>query len=518
MLKVVHEPSAEPKLSVVKRRAGEKHQTFFLTIYERALRIGSADEDEVRNTLRVYYLEHRIWNVVAIILRDNGDHRLLTYTPFDNAVICLPPETYRLVDLYFDKARDFMGQPLRVSLFPEQVRVIFDRKGNLGTDYFIAELLASKLNASLIVLRPTDNEEYGNPTSATNASGSLGQVQREEVDISLNSRFLRLDLFYNNNIVEPTVSIGRDDMCVLVPRSEYKPLIYKLWQSLEISVWSVILFITVPYALLVHHVSKMRRPQHDDMTGADKQRITTLDIVRPFLNQSLRRLPKVPSLRILIIVWIMYCFLINNILQSCLTSSLTVRRRGGDVDTITQLSDEPYRIVAATDYARLITRYFNQSGSNQTRLTDKLWPMPWTDYNNYIDASDTRYAYANKYHMTTYYANMRLANGRPMFHAMHECLVPFLGCYIVPFGSPLLSRFNDIISWTEQAGIFVHWERTMNEHPRLMTYQRQRVVDEQEQQSPLPLQTMVVFFYFLIAGLCLSLVAFCAELTIGMHI
>lgn len=506
MLKVVHQPAADPNLAIVKRRSGDKHQTYFLTIYESAL--NEAAENVARDTLRRYFTEYSILNALAVVLRANGDYAILTYIPFKNIVVSLPREAYRHSDLYFDKLTDFMGHPLKVSLFSEEVRVIFDKLENLGADYFIAELLAQKLNSTLLVLKPTDKEEYGNPTSATDASGSLGQVVREEVDISLNSRFLRLDLFYNNNIAEPTVPIGRDDMCILVPRAAYKPMIYNLWQSLEISAWLMIAFITLPYAVFVHYVStsccsRMLQPVDN--------RPTTLDIVRSFLNQSLPQLPEFTPLRALIIFWIMYCFLINNILQSCLTSSLTVKRRDNDINSIAQLSASPYRIVAATDYARLIRTYFSQSGSNQTRLTDKLWPMPWNEYNEYIGASDTRYAYANKHHMTSHYAKGKLGDGLPLYNAMPECLVPFLACYIVPFGSPYLGRFNDIISWTEQAGIMLHWERSMNEHPTLMA-QHRVVVDQHSRQSPLHLKTMAVFFHFWTGGMCISLIAFLVEI------
>lgn len=503
VVKVVREPAVDPNLGIIRRRSGDKHLTYFLTIYESA--VNNVTESYVGNTLRKYYKLYNILNIVSIMLRSDGTHAMLTYLPFVDEVICLPPDTYLHSQLYFDKAKDFMGQPLKVSLFAEEVRAIFDADGNYGTDALIASLLAEKCNASLEIVQPTDDEEYGNPTAKDNATGTLGHVVREEVDIALNSRFLRLDLFYNNNIVEPTVAIGRDDMCILVPKATYIPMIFKLYQSLELSVWMLMLFIIVPFAGFFHFMAATDRTMGFPLY----RRPILLDMLRSVFNQSLPHLPQNNSLRFLIIFWIIYCFLVTNILQSCLISSLTVRKRASDINYIADLIESPYRIVAATDYDRLIKRYFNQSGSNQNRLMGKLWPMPWTEYNVLIDESNTQYAYANKYHMNSYYASVKLSGGLPLYNAMRECLVPFLACYIVPFGSPFLNRFNDLISWTEQAGIFLYWERSMNENPKRMS---QQVSTDNETHKPLQLQNMSLFFYLLLVGLVVSFLIFILEL------
>lgn len=505
VVKVVREPISDPNLGIIQRRGGDKHQTYFLTIYENV--IGNVTEKYIHATLRKYYVEYNILNIVAILYRGNGNYEMLTYVPFEDQVVCLPPNTYLQTDLYFEKVNDFMGTPLRVSLFAEEVRAVLNPLENFGTDYLIAELLAKRLNATLIVEQPQDNEEYGNPTSKDNATGSLGQVVREEVHIALNSRFLRLDLFYNNNIVEPTVSIGRDDMCVLVPKAAYTPMIYNLYHSLDISVWILILIVTFPFAGLFHCMATWKKILK--LNGHRYNRPTLLDIFGTLFNQSHPQMPKLDPLRFLIIFWIMYCLLITNLLQSCLISSLAVKRHYEDVHFIGDLSNSRYTIIASTDYARLIQRYFNQSGSNQERLTNKLWPMSWAEYNKFINVSNTDYAYANKYHITSYYAKIKLNNGLPLYNAMRECLVPFLACYIVPFGSPILNRFNDIISWTNQAGIFAYWERSTNENPKSMS---QQITTDEETHKPLLFDAMSAFFYLWICGLTLSIIVFVVEI------
>lgn len=184
-----------------------------LVVYEQPLETTSWAEGLVRK----YAVDCHIYNMVTLFwLNDSTVHKF-TYSPFEERAIRLPDDAFSFQELFSDKASDFQQKPLKVSLFPEEVRAV--KQGNVivsGPDFDMAKLLANKLNATLQLFLPPDTEEYGNPTSPNNASGSLGQVVREEVDMSLNSRFLRLDLFQNNNIAEPTKSIGRDDMCVLV--------------------------------------------------------------------------------------------------------------------------------------------------------------------------------------------------------------------------------------------------------------------------------------------------------------
>lgn len=505
VLKVSLEPLPTPYLAIVKRRSGEGHRTYFLVIYEKML--GDASVGVIRNTLMKYYYDYNILNVVIIFLRDDGRFYIATYLPFEHKVIYFPFTTYLQTELYPDKVKDFKGSVIKVSLFNEEVRAIFNPKEIVGADAFMAQLLAKRLNATLIVKKPGDNDDYGNPTNNRNrATGSLGQVVREEVDISLNARFMRLDLFYNNNLAEPTMHLGRDDMCVLIPKAANNPMIVNLYRSLDLTVWLLLLLIIFPFAGIFHYIATSSRICGD---RDPYRRPILLDLLRSFFNQNLTHLPRTTYLRYLIIFWIIYCFLVTNILQSCLTSSLTVKGNGKDIHSIADLSLSSYKVIAAADYANLVTTYFNQNGSNQKRLTNKLLPMPWAKYNQFIGNNNVEYAYLNKYHMTKYYESVKIANGRPIYNAMKECLVPFLACYIVPFGSPFLGRINDIIAWTNQAGIFMIWDRTMNEKPKRVVQQHQNMKGKQ---SALTFDQLYVFFLFWIGGLALSGCVFLGEI------
>lgn len=453
--------------------------------------------------LQHYTNTYHILNVVALLQMVNGGVQAFTYSHYTDELIQLPDEAYRLDDLFSDEI-NFNGRPLHVSLFSEEVRAIKNISlKTMGPDGDIAYLLADKLNATLIVHSPPDTLEYGNPTSAHNASGSLGQVLRHEVDISLNSRFMRFDLFRENNIVEPTNTIGRDDMCVIVPLPQFMSPIHNLLHSLDATVWTLAFVVIFPFTFLLQWTAA----NQFHCLETKFRHFHLLDAVRCYFNQTLTHLPTTSVLRCIMILWIAYCFIMTNIFQSCLTSTFTVKILEKEIVNIDDLIKSDYSIIAAVDYGKLISRYFEGSPlTGRRKLLKKMRLVEWSEYNRLIYENDTEHAFVNKYHLTTYYANAKINEGLPLYRAIKECPVPFLACYIVPFGSPLLGRLNQIIGQLEQSGIFRYWERRVNADPL-----RAPIVRKSNYPEPLRLKQMFSF-YFLLGGLCTAFVVFLSEI------
>lgn len=445
-----------------------------------------------------------IFNVVAIFKDCVEGIRLNTYSPFERKLITIGGSTSQLDEIFFDKTRNFYQKPLRVSYFHEEIRSNMRKSSTIqGPDAAFGYVLAEKLNATLKIIEPNDSFEYGNPTTASpkNGTGSLGQVIRGDVDISLNARFLRLDLFRNNNIVESTNSIGRDDMCILVPRRGFYTPIHDFVHSLDATVWSFIfiaLFVTVFCIQIIAKQSNER----NFLT------FHLFDAARSHFNQPTSHLPETTPLRIAIIFWIIYCFIMGNVFHCCLTSTFTVKKIENQIDIVDDLIKTNLKIVSSIDYGNLIRRYVNgTNSSNHKKMTKLLFPVEWNEYNERIDRRDSNFAYANKFHMTLFYANTLLYEGWPIFHAMRECPVPFLSCYIAPFGSPLLGIINQIIGQLEQSGIFRHWEREANSYIRPQPLSRITV-------DPHPLRIEYIFgFYILIGGHLVALIVFAIEFT-----
>lgn len=505
ILKVSVEPLATMYLSIVKRRSGDRHQTYFLVVYEKMLDIAGVRLND--NALMKYYYDNNMVNVVTIFLRDDGRFYISTYWPFEHKVIYFPLSTYLQAELYPDKVKNFKGSMLRVSLFEEEVRAGFKPSANVGADASMAKLLAKKLNATLVIRKPADNLSYGAPTNKSDrATGSLGQVAREEVDIALNSRLLRIDLYINDSFAEPTINLGRDDLCVLIPKATTNPMIINLYQSLDSTVWVLLLLVIFPFAAIFHYIATSARLGNDPY-----RRPILLDLLRSSFNQTVTHLPRKMYLRFLVIFWIIYCFFMTNILQSCLTSSLTVKSYGNDINSIADLSTSSYKVIGGIQLAPLVSTYFYDSKeSYQKRITNEILTVSREKYNQLLGNNSVEYAYLNKCHLTKYFAQFKIVNGQPMYNAMKESLIPFLACYIVPFGSPFLGRFNDIIAWTEQAGLFTYWNGLMIERPKRNG--QQNVNNVQGMHSALTMDQLNLFFLFWIGGLAISTCVFLGEI------
>lgn len=489
-------------MGFLERRTGERHRKYILEVFEQCA--DGEDMSWLLERFRLYTSVYHTLNVVAVLRTNDGRVQTFTYSPFVEELIPLPDDVCRLKELFSSKI-NFMGHPLYVSLFPEEVRAIPTKypMKMMGPDGNFADLLAKTLNATLILRRPADHIEYGNPTAAHNASGSLGQVLRGEVNISLNSRFMRLDLFRENDIVEPTNNIGRDDMCIIVPMPKTMSSLHNLIHSLDAFVWTLILVVIFPYTLLV----KLTASNPFYTLDRPFRRFHLLDALRSYFSQTLTRLPTSSILRCIVILWIVYCFIITNIFQSGLTSTFTVNILEKEINTIDELIKSDYSVVAAIDYGKLVSRYFESSPlSGRSKLLQKMRLIEWSEYNRLIANNNTVFAYVNKHHLTTFYANTKMNEGRSIYRAVRECPVPFLACYIVPFGSPLLGHLNRIIGQLEQSGIFRYWDRRVNADSL-----RPPIARQSGYAKPLKLN-QIFAFYFLLGGLCIALVIFLVEI------
>lgn len=454
--------------------------------------------------LEYYTFELKMFNVLAIFKDCLDEIHLNIYSPFEHKLIAIDKSTCEFDKIFPDKTNNFYQKPLRVSFFHEEIRSNMKTGSKIeGPDGAFSYVLAKKLNATLEIIEPNDPFEYGNPTTVSpkDGTGSLGQVIRGDVDISLNARFLRLDLFQNNNIVESTNSIGRDDMCILVPRRGFYTPIYDFIHSLDVTVWLLVFFVICITVFCIQIIAK----QSNERLFLQ---FHLFDATRCHFNQTLSHLPETTSLRIIIIFWIIYCFIMANVFHCCLISTFTVKKFENQIDTIDDLIKTNLKIISSIDYSHLVKRYVNRTNlSSHKKIIKHLFSMEWNEYNEWIDRRDCNFAYANKHHMILYYANMLSHEGLPLFHAMQECPVPFLSCYIVPFGSPLLGTINRIIGQLEQSGIFRYWEREANTYVRQQSLNRIAV-------DPEPLRIEYIFgFYILIGGHLISLIIFIIEIT-----
>lgn len=415
-INIVRRPE-DVNLTYVQHRFPDKHRSHFVILFEECTDHSTSWIHKIFDG----FWEREVLNILLIYW--NTELNVVTYTPFGgrSLIYFRPDETSRFV-LFADKARNMMGHSLRVSLFFEETRAIFDRNFSndqldtvSGTDALLTQVMVRHMNATLVLIQPNDGADIGEFKPDGHITGSLAQIVNSSVDVSFNTRFLRIAQF--RRLVEPTVTNGRDDICILVPKAGFASSIGNLFRSFTIPLW-ICTLAALPAFIVAYKVVSIGRSRDNISTWTD----VMFNVVAWNLLQSDSKFPQKWIIRILIGTWLIYAMLITSSYSGNLTSNLLFRRMLPEINTFKQLDQSDYPLVTYSRYTDLILNFLNQT--NYKRLQKRVKAVTQNQFLELIDANDIRYAYANKYHINFKLWNTRLLNGKRIFNSMVECPVP----------------------------------------------------------------------------------------------
>lgn len=441
-------------LSYINQTSADKFNSHFLLIFESST---SFDKDWIQPLFQRFW-RNNLFNVLLIFW--TTELNVYTYNPFtDDFVVRLPTTSVAYNDLFSDKAVNMNGRPLTVSLFGDKTRAIFHSNGkHSGTDGYLTDVVIEQMNATLVLVNITDGFDIGEFRPNGTTTGSLGLIVNRRVDVSFNTRFLRLAQF--KGTVQITFAIGRDDICILVASAGYDSNIYNIFRAFSRIVWMFTLLSLVSVSVAFTGIYRLQTAKH-------KRNIDNvfLNFYSWNLAQPIVQLPDRWASKMLIAIWIVYCLLITSSYQGNLTSNLVLRKTLPQVNTMQQLEQSPYEILTFGRYVSLLQNLFKEHkefSSLETRIREVSTEE---ELENYVNNHTVRYAYANKFHINQYLSSRKSnsINGRPVFHNMAECPVPFLVAYAVPCGSPYLLRLNIIIRRAQEAGFISYWDKKSEE-------------------------------------------------------
>ncbi|KAJ6634775.1 Glutamate receptor [Pseudolycoriella hygida] len=475
-------------LSYIRNNSGDKHTSHFIILIEND---DAVKESSMQKIFRAFW-EYSLLKVLIVFWKN--DFNIFTYTPFGNDfLIKIPSNASSYEELFWDKTRDLNQHPFRVSLFPEKTRAIFNTNGKFsGTDGYLTDVMIEKLNAKLVLLPPTDGYDIGEFLKNGSSTGSLNQILTRFVDVSFNTRFLRLAQFQGK--VQITFTNGRDDICILVAKAGFASNFYNIFRAFSTTVWmfTLISLLSAPISFFGVYRTGSKRP-------------TVKNIFFNFyswhLAQPILHLPERWSSKILIAFWIIYCLLINSSYEGNLTSNLVLRPTLPEINTIRQLEQSSYQILTFGRYVDLLQNFLNQTGT-YNKLKKRIRGISAEDLDRHIQQNDVRYAYANKYHINQYISRNKLhiINGIPVYNHMVECPVPYLVAYAVGYGSPYLYRINTILRRTQESGFISYWDQK-NEQSSGGA--------KKSEGGPVPLTVDHVLSAFYILGVGLVIATFC---------
>lgn len=496
--------------------ANKKHQKYLVIIDEISNKNVNFFESWLLEIFQLMW-ERNVLNVIVIFYLEK-QIQLYSYNPFDteNYFIKLHPREFR--DLYYRNLGNLHKHHIYVSMFVDGVRSFGKSEhGFDGVDGNVAELLEDKLNATFVYL-----EDEGNVTKTTilgfssneSLTDDVADVMNERANLSMNSRWL-----YEQYMIENTNSYEQNNLCVIVPKARQIPSFYNLFYTMEAETWivSILFVIIVTFVYFVVQVANKRVARAKE----DELELNTVEILfymlQSFFGDSLTRLPKSASLRLIIITWLSYSLIISSAFTGTLISKIAIPLYENDLETIDELKESGMDI--------LILDYVYQTGRIwDSQLFERLKPylkfMNKSQYDEYLVKNTTGMAFALSDSRADFEMARRGDNkaGRPFYHKMRDCLIYFPRGYIATIGSPYIGMINDLLGRFFESGFHNYWEDMAQFKARIkgmISESDEEEEDEDEEDEEikviLSVKHLESAFYLLFIGLALSIAAFIGE-------
>lgn len=500
----------ELDMSYAKRKMKNKELTRYAIVFTEKLHLESYDR-KLENIFNEFW-ERQILNVIVIFWTD--ELNCFTYTPFSDPLLI--PLNLNETDpkrLFYDKTRNLNGHEIRLGMADDSKRVKIIKTDNKtilrGYDGGFGGMIMKRMNATFKVIQPIDDANLGELFANGSANGIFALLQTNSVDMSFNARFYRMQHF--RFAIEPTVTIGRDNLCILVPRSGLSLNLDNIFDTFEWPIWISIIAALPIYALFFQLYHRNRR----SFGTSHSLSHTCLRLFGWNLNQPYMSTPKTTLAKLLIGLWITYSAVITNWYNSNLTSYLMTKPRLPDIETLRELEQSNYHILTAERYTKLINEFVIKTNDYEN-LWGRIHFEPHEHIYKRILSNDLSYAYADKEHVIRY---LMLA-GRlfETFSQMKECPVPFINVYAMSYGSPYKGRVNWIMSQAIDYGIVDHWLNLGLHRDKLNQFgHHSRHKSHTTSHDSISMSHLQSAFYILLLGCIVSFLVFLGEINRAKH-
>ncbi|EDW80987.2 uncharacterized protein Dwil_GK11816 [Drosophila willistoni] len=491
------------ELSLIRKKSAAKHLSHVFLLVRDA---HSVTQAWMRASFRQFW---KIWllNIVIVFWREKRLH-IYRYNPFtDNYLIAVdqaePGHIPTLFELFPKTIPNMQRKPFRMCIYADDVRAFYGSRGEIyGTDGLMAYYLAERLNATMMVTRP---QFYRNHNLTSDIC--FMEVAREFDDVAMNIRFYAPDTF--DRQAEATIAHNRDDLCVIVPKAQGAPKFWNIFRSFQLWAWLFILgsvFLAYIFCQIVyrHHNAPLE---------------VGMQLYACTLSLPLSHVPNNYSLRLFLICWLIFGMLICTAFKGNLTSMLVFQPFLPDINRIIDLASSNYRIMVRPRHTKHINHFLTLGHEQEGRIRKLMLEVPEKVLFDHFDENDVSYAYLEKYHIARFQVHARKHThlGRPYFHLMNSCLVPFHAVYIVPYGSPYLGFLNKLIRSSHEFGFERYWDRIMNAAfikwgAKVVSRQRHNSNDDP---VVLKLEHYQAVFFLWVIGILLASFVFLWEWIIG---
>ncbi|XP_030385674.1 uncharacterized protein LOC115632589 [Scaptodrosophila lebanonensis] len=376
-------------------------------------------------------------------------------------------ELKRTGSRYFrDKLRNMNGHEVRFSMFQDTLRALplanTTSAGFTQIDGVIARTIASSLNATARYVLPADEENYGRCLPGGKFSGVLVDIMGGHTHIAMNARFV-LECIAPH--VEQLYPYDRRTIYLVVPAAEMRPEYLIFVRAFRRSLWYLLLvtFLVVMGVFICLQYALERLPGVARFHHARWFEILEM-CVKTQLGEPVVRFSRVSSLRLFLIAWIMFSYVLTTIYFAKLESSFIRPTFEPQLDALDELPSHKLRVYGIDNLftaikTTLAPRHYAALTRNYKELPLKLSssPFAWNISRRHRRgiAFIMRDETAREFLASTYNAEL----DRPAFHIVKEYLRSMLSTYILPLGSPFHYKFQFLVSAFNEHGFLDYWQQ-----------------------------------------------------------
>lgn len=453
----------------------------------------------------------------ALVIYYSAALRIATHNPFEQTKLTFhDPTEIKHEVLFRDKATNLNGFPIKATVFYDETRATFD-KANLtdvskldGADGLLTALFLEFMNASLVLMVPPDGVEIGEFLKGGNATGCLGHLVRGEADVGTNVRFYRLNQF--NGSVEASVTNGRDDICILVPRPGKETDIGNIFRAFTSATWLYVALALPAFTITYWLIYLVIPHQHH-------QRQTLVTIFFRFvgwnLSQSSDVIPSHWLKKFLIAMWIFYSLIIISLYQGKLSGDLIIPKDKPDIESIEELERSSFKIVSFSRYNQQIMDFLNEtrySGSFR-RLKKSLVSVSQAIFSDEIRKHNRTVAFANKHHINAHIRRNSRVDGELVYNEMKQCPVPYVTVYGLRYGLPYKGRMDQILRTAQEGGLIEKWDRINSIQEKISSTK----IQGGQQVIAFTLSHLETSFFIFFFGAAVSMIAFVSEILVAKY-
>ena len=543
----VEEAAQDIRQQIIKLKARRdwNPRANFLILLLQTDTLSEHDQKKLATAIFTEFWKYRVANVVTLKrcsetrLRDADTERKLlpvlnayTWFPYRTPASCGETKDSILYDrwvldnesnghflynapLYPQKIpKYFNGCPLRVSTFeypPVVMELKTDKEGTVtyeeGIEVKLLNEMVKRTNMSIVYRPlPPDNGYWGEDLGNGSWTGLPGEIIRGYSDAALDNIWYKCHLI---NEIECLVPHLTDSAKWFVPCA--KP--YSRWTSITrvftAHFWLGFLVAYIIVTLFMWIVAKANYKIHS--SGTHNEAYT--NITKCFLNfwavileeSASDYPPQVLSIRCIFLTWVVYCWAVNNVYQTFLTTYLV------DTGLQSQISSEEELLQSGIAYGVHKTVLFHLPHLASKRYPRRIDCVTFEECQDRValkgDLAFVFSALNMAYVIAERYTD---SNGNPLICMFDEVISNQIISIPVPKGLPMMGEFNDVIQDVIEAGLLEQWLKDIKYRATLTSAQDFSLPPGEY--TKLTLEHLQSPFYFLFLGYAFSVLALIAEI------